>query len=72
METTDNSTSTGFVKFYNAKAKFGFIICSVTKKEYYVRSSGLIDQVKDGDSVSFQIEPHPKGPKAVQVQVIRE
>ncbi len=64
--------STGTVKFYNLKAKFGFIICSDTKHEYYVKSSGLIDSIKDGDKVTFSVETHPKGPKAINVKVRNE
>ena len=71
MDQTENE-STGTVKFYNSKAKFGFIVCSVTTREYYVKSSGLIDPIKDGDKVAFSIETHPKGPKAINVKIRNE
>ena len=59
----------GTVKFYNTKAKFGFIRNSETGEELYVKKSGLVDVISEGDTVMYQIEDHPKGQKAINVKL---
>lgn len=59
---------TGTVKFYNRKNRFGFIRVDESGEEVYVRKSGLIDEVDEGDRVSFELEEHAKGPKAIEVR----
>jgi CspA family cold shock protein len=58
----------GKVKFYNVTKGFGFINDSETGKDVFVHSSGLKDQVRDGDDVSFEIEQGKKGLNAVNVR----
>ncbi|MFT7614188.1 MAG: cold shock CspA family protein [Parvicellaceae bacterium] len=62
----------GTVKFYNSKAKFGFIKNDETGEEVYVKRSGLIDEISEGDKVLYVIEPHEKGPKAIEVKLRNE
>lgn len=61
----------GKVKFFNAAKGFGFIIAE-DGNEYFVHSTGLNAgvSIKDGDSVSFEVEKGDKGPKAVKVSKI--
>lgn len=59
---------TGTVKFYNRKNKFGFIKVDGSGEEIYVRQSGIIDAINEGDRVEFEIKDHPKGPIAVDVK----
>ncbi|MFN3342721.1 MAG: cold-shock protein [Flavobacteriales bacterium] len=59
---------TGTVKFYNRKNKFGFIKVDDTGAEIYVRQSGVVDPINEGDRVEFEMEEHPKGPIAVKVK----
>jgi len=61
---------TGKVKFYNKKAKFGFIIVDDTNREIFTRSKYLIDEISDGDNVDFSIEEHAKGALAKNVKKI--
>ena len=58
----------GKVKFYNEGKKFGFI-AGEDGKEYFVHSSGLNAgvSVREGDSVTFDVEQGDKGPKASNV-----
>ena len=58
----------GKVKFFNQTKGFGFIIAD-DGKEYFVHSTGLKEgtSLKEGDSVTFEIEQGDKGPKAVKV-----
>ncbi len=61
--------STGIVKFFNAKKGFGFIIDDETKEDLFVHSSGLIDEIRENDHVSFDIQEDNRGKKAVNVKV---
>lgn len=57
----------GKVKFYNRVKRFGFIIDNETQKEYFVHASGLVNEIKEGDEVNFEIEEGKKGLNAVNV-----
>ena len=58
----------GVVKFFNVDKGFGFITDSNTNEEFFVHVSGLIDDIKEGDSVSFNTERGKKGMNAVEVK----
>lgn len=58
----------GTVKFFNETKGFGFIKEEESNKEYFVHVSGLVDQVKENDSVSFELEEGRKGLMAVNVK----
>ena len=59
----------GTVKFFNETKGFGFIIDEESKKEYFVHVSGLIDEIKEGDDVEFELTEGRKGLNAVNVKV---
>ncbi|MBN2142128.1 cold-shock protein [Candidatus Woesearchaeota archaeon] len=58
----------GTVKFFNHSKGFGFIT-GEDGKDCFVHVTGLKDgvEIKDGDSVSFDVEQGERGPKAVNV-----
>ena len=58
----------GIVKFFNETKGFGFIKEEESNKEYFVHVSGLVDQVKENDEVSFEIEEGRKGLMAINVK----
>lgn len=58
----------GTVKFFNELKGFGFIKDSESDKEYFVHASGLVDQIKEGDVVSFELQEGKKGLNAVNVK----
>jgi CspA family cold shock protein len=60
----------GTVKFFNGAKGFGFVIDEESKKEYFVHVSGLIDEIKEGDEVEFELAEGKKGLNAVDVKVI--
>lgn len=62
--------SKGTVKFFNDTKGFGFVTEEGSNKEYFVHVSGCIDDIRDGDSVEFDIEEGRKGLNAVNVKVI--
>jgi CspA family cold shock protein len=60
---------TGKVKFFNASKGFGFIIDEETGKDYFVHVSGLIDEIRDEDEVTFELKEGKKGLNAVDVKL---
>ncbi|HNZ69801.1 MAG: cold shock domain-containing protein [Prolixibacteraceae bacterium] len=59
----------GTVKFFNHTKGFGFIKDEESDNEYFVHASGLVDQIRDNDVVTFDIEDGRKGPNAVNVKL---
>jgi len=62
--------SKGTVKFFNESKGFGFISEEGSNKEHFVHISGLIDQIREGDTVDFDLQEGKKGLNAVNVKVI--
>ncbi len=60
----------GTVKFFNESKGFGFITEEGSNKEHFVHISGLIDEVREGDAVEFELQQGRKGLNAVNVKVI--
>lgn len=60
----------GTVKFFNDAKGFGFILEDETEKEHFVHVSGLIDEIREGDKVEFELENGKKGLNAVKVSVL--
>ncbi|MCG6190381.1 cold-shock protein [Maribellus maritimus] len=59
----------GTVKFFNESKGFGFIKDADSSKEYFVHSSGLKDNIDEGDEVTFDLEEGKKGLNAVNVKL---
>lgn len=59
---------TGTVKFFNNAKGFGFITVDGATQELFVHVTGLVDQVRDGDKVSFDVQEGKKGLNAVNVK----
>ncbi len=60
----------GTVKFFNESKGFGFVIEDDSKTEYFLHVTGLIDEVREGDAVEFELTEGKKGLNAVNVKVI--
>ena len=60
----------GTVKFFNSTKGFGFIKEDESNEEHFVHVSGLIDEIKDGDNVEFELKEGRKGLNAVNVKVL--
>jgi cold shock CspA family protein len=61
----------GTVTFFNDSKGFGFIIDSETKESVFVHVNNVLEPIKEGNLVSFEVEMGPKGPVAVEVKLIR-
>jgi cold shock protein len=59
---------TGTVKFFNESKGFGFIKDDETQEEIFVHVSGLTDNIRENDKVSFDLVDGKKGKNAVNVK----
>ncbi|QEM14290.1 cold shock domain-containing protein [Mucilaginibacter sp. SMC90] len=59
----------GTVKFFNETKGFGFITPTNGGAEVFVHVSGLIDTIRENDSVTYDVEQGKKGLNAVNVKV---
>ncbi|WP_224996074.1 cold-shock protein [Cesiribacter sp. SM1] len=60
--------NTGTVKFFNEQKGFGFIKETGTNQEYFVHISELVDEVRENDEVTFDLQEGRKGLNAVNVK----
>ena len=60
----------GTVKFFNSEKGFGVIKHDDSNKETFVHVSGLINDIKEGDHVEFDLQEGKKGLNAVNVKLI--
>jgi len=60
----------GTVKFFNEAKGFGFIAPSNGGQDIFVHVSGLRDEIRENDKVSYEVENGKKGLSAINVKVI--
>jgi len=60
----------GKVKFFNETKGFGFITPSTGGPDIFIHVSGLIDEIRENDNVSYEVQNGKKGLNAVNVSVI--
>jgi CspA family cold shock protein len=60
----------GTVKFFNEAKGFGFVTEEGSNTDYFVHISGLIDEIREGDAIEFELKEGKKGLNAVNVKVI--
>ena len=58
----------GTVKFFNQAKGFGFIVPQSGGAEIFVHSTGLKEQIREHDAVSFEVEKGKKGLSAINVK----
>ena len=58
----------GTVKFFNDSKGFGFIKPSDGGEDIFVHASGLLDEIRENDQVSYEVERGKKGMNAVNVK----
>jgi CspA family cold shock protein len=62
--------NTGTVKFFNESKGFGFITPEDGGKDIFVHANGLVDEIREGDKVTYEVEEGRKGLNAVNVKVV--
>ncbi len=61
--------NTGKVKFFNESKGYGFIKADDSDQEIFVHISGLIDEVKEDDDVTFEVTEGRRGLNAIDVKL---
>ena len=59
----------GTVTFFNTSKGYGFIKDQKSQESIFVHMNGLVNQIKDNDRVTFEVEMGQKGPTAVNVKL---
>lgn len=59
----------GTVKFFNDTKGFGFIKDNDSNEEIFVHISGLVDEIREDDEVTFETAQGKKGLNAVNVRL---
>lgn len=60
---------TGIVTFFNESKGYGFIRDQKTQESIFVHMKGLLNQIKEKDKVTFEVESGPKGLNAYNVKI---
>ncbi|WP_428663900.1 cold-shock protein [Runella sp.] len=60
----------GVVKFFNDTKGFGFITPTNGGQDIFVHVTGLTEDIRENDNVSYDVENGKKGLNAVNVKVI--
>jgi CspA family cold shock protein len=61
--------SKGTVKFFNESKGFGFITPDDGSKDVFVHKNDLNDDIREGDTVNYEVQEGPKGLNATDVSV---
>ena len=61
----------GTVKFFNSAKGFGFITPSSGGPDIFVHVSGLSDEIRENDKVTYEVENGKKGLNAINVKIAR-
>jgi cold shock CspA family protein len=70
-EFEDDPIRQGTVTFFNDSKGFGFIKDSETKEDIFVHINNSIDEIAEGNLVTFEVEMGPKGPSAFNVKLVK-
>lgn len=62
----------GIVAFFNESKGFGFIKDSETQESVFVHVNNLLEEIKEGNVVSFEVEMGQRGPTAVSVKLYKK
>ena len=70
LETVD-IVRKGTVSFFDSSKGFGFIKDSETQESVFVHVNNVVDEIKEGNLVSFEVEQGQRGPSAIKVKQIK-
>lgn len=59
----------GRVAYFNNSKGYGFIVDSETSEKVFVHINNVLEEIKEGDIVQFEVEKGQRGPAAVQVKL---
>lgn len=61
----------GTVTYFNESKGFGFITDQQTRESIFLHVNNMLEEIREGNLVSYEVEKGQKGPVAVQVKVVR-
>lgn len=61
----------GTLTFFNDSKGYGFIKDSETKESVFVHANNILEEINEGNIVSFEVERGPKGLVAVNVKLVK-
>ena len=61
----------GIVTFFNDSKGYGFIRDKETKENIFVHINNVLEDIREGNKVSYEVEKGLKGLTATQVRVVR-
>ncbi len=61
----------GVVSFFNEAKGFGFIKDSATGESVFVHVNNVLEEIKENNMVTYEVEMGQKGPTAMRVKVSR-
>ncbi|QHT71548.1 cold shock domain-containing protein [Rhodocytophaga rosea] len=60
----------GTVKFFNESKGYGFIKDDDSQQDIFVHVSGLEEEIRENDRVSYKITEDKRGSKAIEVKMV--
>lgn len=67
----EDPVKTGVLVFFNDSKGYGFIKDSESQEKYFVHINNMIDDIRENDKVSFELERGQKGMTAVKVKLAK-
>lgn len=61
----------GIVSFFNDSKGYGFIKDLETQQSIFVHINNVSGEIREGNTVSFEVEMGPKGPSAIKVELVK-
>ena len=68
----ESTTRKGVITYFNESKGFGFIKDSETHISVFVHVNNALEEIKEGNMVSFEMQKGQKGPMAVQVKLFKQ
>lgn len=68
-EGDEDSVRIGKIAFFNTSKGYGFIRDQATQESIFFHVNGVLEQIAEGDLVTFDTEKTPKGLSAVEVKL---
>ena len=67
----EDKVKRGTVTFFDASKGYGFIKLKDSQESYFTHINRHLDEIKEGNTVTFSLENGQKGPVAVDVKIDR-
>ena len=66
-----NYRRTGIISWFRTDKGYGFIKLKDSQESYFTHINRHLDEIKEGNTVTFSLENGQKGPVAVDVKIDR-